>query len=65
MMGETTAGFVSVHASFQLPTSGRERDSVGRMSIARLESSMIHSLAPEAVGGVQRGDIRFRCGRMG
>ena len=56
---------VSVARSFQLPTSGCERDSVGRMSVARLESGMIHSLAPGMVGGVQRGEFCFRCGRMG
>lgn len=38
--------------TFQLPTSGRERDSVGRMSVARLEAGMIHSLAHGMVGGV-------------
>jgi len=48
-----------VARTFQLPTSRRWRDSVHRMIVARLESGMIHSLAPEIVGGVRSERFRF------
>lgn len=38
-------------------SSGRERASVSRMSIARLESSRIHSPVHDAVGEVEHGDM--------